>query len=265
MKITILGAGNLGGALARGFVRSGKVAPADITLTASRDSTLAAYRAEGFVTMLCGENDRAAKDADYIIIAVKPWLVESVLLSLCRQGFKENQVVVSAAAGLDWEVLRTSVESHNLAFPSEMFSVIPNTASAGCAGMTFIAPLADSGHRASDVESLFSLVGATLVTDMPHLSAGTMLSSCGIAYALRYLRAATEGGVQLGFKAEDALRIVCATMKGAISLLENNHSHPEQEIDKVTTPGGMTIKGLNAMEEAGFTSAVIKGLTANTH
>jgi len=263
MKITILGAGNLGGALARGFAGSGGAVPSDITLTASRDSTLAPFKAEGFMTMLCGENDRAARDADYVIIAVKPWVVERVLLSLCRQGIKKNQVIISTAAGTDWDALRKSIESQNIAFPDEIFCAIPNTASAGCAGMTFIAPVSDSGHRINDVESLFSLVGSTMVTDMPHLSAGTMLSSCGIAYALRYLRAATEGGVQLGFKADDALSIVCATMKGAISLLENNHSHPEEEIDKVTTPGGMTIKGLNAMEEAGFTSAVIKGLTAN--
>ena len=111
-----------------------------------------------------------------------------------------------------------------------------------------------------EVKALFDSMGDTIFTDEAHLGSGTALASCGIAYALRYIRAASEGGVQLGFKADDATRIVAQTVKGAVSLLESSGKHPEQLIDQVTTPGGVTIKGLNAMEEAGFSNAVIKGL-----
>ena len=105
-------------------------------------------------------------------------------------------------------------------------------------------------------------MGSTLLTDEQHLAAGTTLASCGIAYAMRYIRAASEGGVELGFKADDAKAIVMQTMKGAVELLEASGMHPEAAIDLVTTPGGVTIKGLNEMEHAGFTSAVIRGLKA---
>ena len=79
---------------------------------------------------------------------------------------------------------------------------------------------------------------------------------------MRYVRAAVEGGVEMGFYPKDALNIVLQTVKGAVELLQSTGENPETAIDKVTTPGGVTIKGLNAMEHAGFTSAVIKGLKA---
>ena len=101
-----------------------------------------------------------------------------------------------------------------------------------------------------------------LLVDERLINAGMALSSCGIAYVMRYIRAATEGGVELGFKAADALGIVLQTVRGAVELLQAGGGHPEAEIDKVTTPGGVTIRGLNAMEHAGFTSAVIRGLKA---
>ncbi len=105
-------------------------------------------------------------------------------------------------------------------------------------------------------------MGTTLVIDEQHLPAATTLASCGIAYAMRYIRAAMEGGTELGFKAAVAQEIVAQTVKGAAALLSVPGAHPESEIDKVTTPGGLTIRGLNEMEHAGFTSAVIRGLKA---
>ena len=95
------------------------------------------------------------------------------------------------------------------------------------------------------------------------MAAGRALASSGIAFALRYMRAATEGGVELGFYPKQAQEIVVHTVKGAVDLLLENKSNPEMEIDKVTTPGGITIKGLNEMELSGFTSAVIRGLKAS--
>ena len=128
--------------------------------------------------------------------------------------------------------------------------------------MTFIAPVVADSQQVARVKELFDTMGHSIITDEQHLGAGTTLASCGIAYAMRYIRAASEGGVELGFKADDAKQIVMQTMKGAVTLLEATGLHPEAAIDLVTTPGGVTIKGLNEMEHAGFTSAVIRGLKA---
>ena len=142
------------------------------------------------------------------------------------------------------------------------FLVIPNIAIAQLESMTFIAPVVADQLQVAQVKELFDTMGHSIITDEQHLGAGTTLASCGIAYAMRYIRAASEGGVELGFKADDAKQIVMQTMKGAVTLLEATGLHPEAAIDLVTTPGGVTIKGLNEMEHNGFTSSVIKGLKA---
>lgn len=204
MNITIIGAGNIGGAMALGLVAEGAVEPSSLTLTTAHEQSLAKYA--GLGCNLTMDNTAAARGADIVVLAVKPWLIgESV---------------------------------------------------------TFICPVSISGAKLDEVRGLFDKLGRTFVVDEAHLQAGTALASCGIAFAMRYARAATEGGVQLGFKPDVALGMVEQTVVGAMKLMEAHGSHPEVEIDRVTTPGGITIKGLNAMEEAGFTNAVIKGLKA---
>ena len=110
------------------------------------------------------------------------------------------------------------------------------------------------------VLDLFGAVGKVQLVNEKQLATGTMVASCGTAFALRYVRAATEGGVQLGLYPAQALEAALQTVKGAADLVFGHGTHPEQEIDRVTTPDGITIRGLNAMEEAGFSNAVIKGL-----
>jgi len=139
---------------------------------------------------------------------------------------------------------------------------IPNIAIAQLASMTFLVPVTTTAEQTQVVRNIFDEMGQTIITDEQHLPAGTTLASCGIAYAMRYIRAAAEGGVELGFRADDAKNIVMQTVMGAVKLLEASGLHPEAAIDLVTTPGGVTIKGLNEMEHAGFTSAVIRGLKA---
>ena len=110
---------------------------------------------------------------------------------------------------------------------------------------------------------IFQELGDAMLVEERLMGAGMALASCGIAYAMRYIRAATEGGVELGMYARDAQRIVQQTLRGAVELLEATGGHPEEEIDKVTTPGGITIRGLNAMEQNGFSNSVIQGLKAS--
>lgn len=263
MKIAIIGAGNMGGSLARGFVKSGFVTAENIFVTARHPESLKSYEAEGFSVSTSECNAEVAGDADFVIIAVKPWLVEEVLCELASQNVFEGRVVISVAAGLPWSDLSEKLLCKGLPLPPAMFYAIPNIAAQMCASMTFVAPVNDMGGDTAKVLELFRCVGDVLLTDEAHLGAGTALASCGLAYALRYLRASAEGGVQLGFKAVDSLNIVRQTIEGAAAILKSTGKHPEELIDMVTTPGGITIKGLNAMEEAGFTNAVIKGLLAS--
>ena len=258
MKIAIIGAGAMGGAMADGFIKSGAVKPADISVANPTAQKLEHFALQG--ASVTTDNKTAAEGADIVIIAVKPWLVEQVVNELKPVLNYTRQTIITVAAGISGSQFTTWLKKDD-AVP-QTFIVIPNTAIAVLASMTFIVPVNATADTTAIVKALFDNVGQTMVTDERHLSAGMTLASCGIAYAMRYVRAAAEGGVELGFKADMAKDIVLQTMKGAVELLQANGNHPEAEIDKVCTPGGLTIRGLNEMEHAGFTSAVIRGLKA---
>jgi pyrroline-5-carboxylate reductase len=113
------------------------------------------------------------------------------------------------------------------------------------------------------VKALFDITGNSMIIDEDLMESATILGACGVAYVLRFIRAMIQGGIQIGFDASTASAIVTQTVKGAAELLIQGHNHPEYEIDKVTTPKGCTIVGLNEMEHNGFSSSLIKGLVAS--
>lgn len=258
MRISIIGAGAMGGAIAEGLLKAKVMNAAEITLSAPHQETLDKFVRHGM--SVTTDNREAVNNADMVVLAVKPWLAEEVLSEIKDVMHYDRQMLVSVVAGLSsYELQRWLKRDGQL---PAVFLLMPNTAISQCESVNFIVPVESTPEQTRQVVSVFERLGMTLVVEERQLAAGTMLSGCGIAYALRYIRAATEGGVELGFKAKDAQKIVEQTLKGAVELLKANGTHPEEEIDKVTTPGGMTIKGLNEMEKAGFTSAVIRGLKA---
>jgi pyrroline-5-carboxylate reductase len=256
MKIAIIGAGAMGGATAEGLLNSNLLNASDITISDPCKRILDKFALKG--TSITTDNQAAITEADVVMVFVKPWLVQQVLTGI-RPVFKpQQQCLIVIAAGVS-----SAQIAEWMGFTQEAFFLcIPNIAIAQRQSMTFLVPIRATDEETNQVKILFDELGKTILTDEQHLAAGTTLASCGIAYAMRYIRAAAEGGVELGFKADDAKRIVMQTIKGAIGLLEETGMHPEAAIDLVTTPGGVTIKGLNEMEHAGFTSAVIKGLKA---
>ena len=259
MKISVIGAGAMGGALAEGLIKGDYIKNEDICISDPVRQTRDKFSNMGITAT--PSNQLAAQGADIVCVVVKPWLVEQVLKGIRDVLDYNQQLLVVVAAGVKSDSIREWLGKDDKMIPT--FLVIPNIAIAQLQSMTFLVPCADAQPQHTEqVKALFDSMGQTIVTDENHLAAGTTLASCGIAYAMRYVRAASEGGVELGFKADEAKQIVMQTIKGAVELLEATGLHPEAAIDLVTTPGGVTIKGLNEMEHAGFTSAVIRGLKA---
>ena len=256
MKIAVIGAGAMGGATVEGLIKGHMFKNEDITVSDPSAAVLDKFSKTG--VSVTTDNKLAADTADIVCVVVKPWLVEQVLKDIKPELNPQKQTLIVIAAG----VKSASIKEWLGTQCPPLFLVIPNIAIAEMASMTFIVPCGAAKQQTEQVKAIFDEMGSTLITDEQHLAAGTTLASCGIAYAMRYIRAAAEGGVELGFKADDAKAIVMQTMKGAVELLEASGLHPEAAIDLVTTPGGVTIKGLNEMEHAGFTSAVIRGLKA---
>jgi len=246
----------MGGATVEGMIKADYFDNKNIMVSDPCEAVLKKFAEQGISTTT--DNAKAAKEADVVIVCVKPWLVEAVLTGIKESLNPEKQILVVIAAG----VKSASIQEWLGAQCPPLFLCIPNIAIAQLASMTFLVSVTGKPSQAETVKAIFDAMGNTLFTDEAHLAAGTTLASCGIAYAMRYVRAASEGGVELGFKADQAKEIVMQTMLGAVKLLEASGLHPEAAIDLVTTPGGVTIKGLNEMEHAGFTSAVIRGLKA---
>lgn len=261
MKVAIIGAGAMGGAIARGLIASEGEYPGETcTITVSNPSPGKLVPLEALGIHTTASNAEAVKGADVVILCVKPWLAEQVIAEVKPHIDYASAEVAVVAAGIPTETLARWLEKGDTKLPQFCIEM-PNTAVAQRESMTFQV----NGRGECPVSlSLFSRLGSAMVIEERLLPAATSLASCGIAYAMRYVRAAMEGGVELGFRAQLAQDIIVQTLRGAVSLLSQSGSHPESEIDKVTTPGGITIRGLNAMEHSGFTSAVINGLKAST-
>ena len=261
MRIAVVGAGNMGGAIARGLVKAGTVRAADVTVSDISETVLQGFSERGCNTT--HDNVAAVQGADVVFVVVKPWLVEEVVKGLKPGLDYSKQIFVCIAAGITPEQLSEWLGCDADGVAPQSFLVIPNTAIDVLQSMTFITPVHADAASVDTVKGLFDTMGSSMVIDYGMMSAATAVASCGIAYAMRYILDAARGGVEMGFDPAEAVPVVCQTMVGAIGLMTKEGADPEAEIVKVCTPGGLTLKGLKEMEEAGFTSAVIRGLKAS--
>ena len=255
-KIAIIGGGNLGSAIAEGLIKSHFIEPANLMITKRNLQTLVGLSHSG--VNISSDNIEAAKFADVIIIAVKPFQVQEVVMGIKAHLKEARHLLVSVVTGVFINDIYSFIEKQ-----LPVFRAMPNTAIAIGESMTCICNQNATSEQISYVESAFDQLGKTITIEEKLMDAATVLGACGTAYAMRYIRANIQGGIEIGFSASVASLIAAQTVKGAAELLLINKSHPEQEIDKVTTPKGCTIAGLNEMEHQGFSSSLIKGLTAS--
>jgi pyrroline-5-carboxylate reductase len=253
-KIAILGAGNLGAAIAQGTFKAGVVKPQNITLSRRNLNKLDFLKTTGF--NLTSDNSEAVKKSEIIILCVQPKQVAGLLSEIAPFLDERKHLLVSTITGVTTDEIAVHIPGKNV----PIIRAMPNTAIAIGASMTCICAKHASDGQLAVVTKLFDSLGETLLIEERLMKAATVLAASGIAFFMRYLRAASQGGIQLGFDAEEAQRIAVQTAKGAALLLQKNASHPEMEIDKVTTPEGCTIAGLNEMEHQGLSSALIKGI-----
>lgn len=254
-KIAIIGAGNLGLSLVTGLVDSGKFQSSNFILSRRNVSKLTEHQNKGFV--VTSDNKAAVRKADVIIIAVLPQKIDVVLTEIAAE-LSSNQLVVSLVSGVKVKDIQSII-----GIDKPIVRAMPNTAIAIKESMTCISTSEDWKNRISEVTEMFELVGETVVINEEQMTSATALCACGIAFFLRAIRAASQGGNEIDFHANEALKMAAQTAKGAASLLIANNSHPEDEIDKVTSPKGCTIAGLNEMEHNGFSSSFIKGITVS--
>ncbi|MES2429447.1 MAG: pyrroline-5-carboxylate reductase [Bacteroidota bacterium] len=254
-KIAIIGGGNLGTAIAEGLLKSKFCKPADIIITKRNISTLKSLEAKG--VKVTTDNASAVRSSELIILAIKPFQVQDVLNGL-KKELTSKHIIASVLTGI---LIKDIEEIIKKKLP--VCRAMPNTAIAIQESMTCLSFNNATEAQISYVKDLFSTVGKVVVIDEKLMDAATVLGACGTAYAMRYIRANIQGGIEIGFDAATANLIAAQTVKGAAELLLQKGTHPEQEIDKVTTPKGCTIAGLNEMEHQGFSSSLIKGISTS--
>lgn len=252
-NITIIGCGNIGLSLAKGLVNNAYCRADEITLTRRNVKSLTEEATMGF--KVSDNNSVAVYDANVIVLAVLPQQLKRVLDEITTAIVPEKQVVVSMISGVSCADIRRELGDN-----VRVIRAMPNTAIAIGQSMTCIASDNASDVQLERVTKMFEAVGLVVAINEDLMTSATALCACGIAFFLRGIRAASQGGVEIGFHAHDALKMAVQTAKGAADLLLQTQSHPEREIDKVTSPKGCTIAGLNEMEHNGFSSAFIKGI-----
>jgi pyrroline-5-carboxylate reductase len=238
-------------AIAKGLMKKNVVKPSQLYLSRKRNGLLEEQEQTGF---LIADNHTLVSECDVIILAVLPGQAKEVLLELQPQLKGQKKLLVSVVSAVSINELKSWTDQQ-----TEVVRIMPNTAVEYGASMTCIA--GEEEQSVGEVKTLFDPLGQTMVIKEQLMPAATILAACGIAFFLRFIRAVSQGGIQIGFHAEEAGRIAAQTAMGAAELLMQTEHHPETEIDRVTTPMGCTISGLNEMEHFGLSSAMIKGIT----
>lgn len=256
MKIAIIGCGNLGTSIANGLLMREDFDPKNLTLTKRNTASLAEFEERG--VHVHTDNLSAAQYADIILLGVKPYNVAPILKEIKPSLDPKKQIIISLATGVTLE------EMYQIIDPSTVtFRAMPNIAADIQESITCICEQQANPVQVELVKELFDAIGFTIPIDEKLMEAATVLGACGIAYVLRFMRAMIQGGIQIGFDSVTASKIVFQTVKGASELMIQRNMHPEEAIDKVTTPKGCTIVGLNEMEHQGFSSAMVRGVIAS--
>jgi pyrroline-5-carboxylate reductase len=253
-KFAILGGGNIGTSLALGLLRSKQVTGDKLVLTDKRGSRISILQKDGFI--VTDDNNKAVSDSEIVFMTVKPQQFET-LAGEIKGNITSGHILVSSMTGISHKDIETVFG------PVPNVRIMPNIALEICESMTCISFSNMKPGQEETVISIFEKMGKTMVIQEELMGAATVVGACGIAFALRFMRAMSQGGVEIGFNSEISQFITAQTVKGAARLILESTNHPEKEIDKVTTPQGITISGLNEMEHQGLSSAVIRGLTTS--
>ena len=249
MNIHIIGGGNLGVALALGI--SKYTIGNKVIITRRNIESIQYLEKEGITVN--ASNTKNIEKADLIILTIKPFQVDLIIQEILP--FIKNATIATAVSGLSIQKLQETT-----GFDLPIVPIMPNIAIRFGESATCISYLEKDKTAAIKVIDLFNQLGTVAVIDEKLMDAATVLGACGTAYALRYIRASMQAGIEIGFDAQTALSIASQTAKGAATMALEEKIHPEQLIDRVTTPQGCTIVGLNEMEHEGFSSSLIKGI-----
>lgn len=257
-KLVVIGAGAMGAAFTKGVLAAGLFDASQVTLV-DLDASKLDQLASNYGVRTSQDAKSSVKDADVVLIAVKPGIVEPVLKGI-SQSLSDNQLVISIAAG----VKLGSIEK-NLPPTIGAIRAMPNTPcriGAGAIGFSRGASVKD--EQVEIAKRIFDAVGLSYEVPETLLDAVTGLSGSGPAYVFMMIEALSDAGVRVGIPRDISLKLSAQTVYGAAKIVLEENEHPARLKDQVTSPGGTTIAGIDALEQAGLRSALIEAVKAAT-
>lgn len=257
-NLAVLGTGKLGSILLRAYLKQGLFSPKRVTATVRHEEKAAALAKELGVSITT--NNRAAvRDADVILLAVKPQVVGDVLKEI-KPALGKDTVVISVAASVP-----TAYIEQRAGEKVPVIRAMPNTCSTVGCGMTGICRGSHASTEHLEIaKAMFGAVGRTVVVDEKNMDAVTGLSASGPAFAYIILESFAEAGVKVGLPRDIATLLAAQTMKGAASVVLETGDHPALLKDAVTTPAGCTIDGIMELEEGKLRVTLIKAVVKAT-
>ena len=247
MKIAIIGAGHIGSAIVTCLAQGHLYNEKDIIVSNPNIDKLERLQEHFPAIHITTDNQQAISEAEVIVLAINPWKVDEVLSPL---RFSRTQILVSLVSGVCISHLAHLTEAE-----MPIFRAVPNMAITERSSLTLIASRGTDKEYQQLIKQIFEEGGKCLFLQEKQLDTTSALTSSGIAFALKYMQAVMQAGIELGIPGKDAMQMAAYSMEGATELILNHNTHPLLEIEKVTTPGGTTIKGLNELEHKGFTSS----------
>lgn len=257
MKIAIIGTGNLGYSIAVGLLTQDNFKLKNLYLTKRNTEALESWNKLPNVK-ISTDNKKAVRFSDVVIIAVQPKQLPEILDEIKDSVNPKRHTIISVVTGR-----KISDIENVLGSDISIIRAMPNTAISVGESMTCLSSNAKGKKNIDFAKIIFDSLGITMCIEERLMQSATVICASGIAFWMRLIRATAQGAVQLGFHADEAQELAVQTCLGAASLLVKSGNHPEQEIDKVTTPSGCTIEGLNEMEHQGLSSSLIKGLVTS--
>lgn len=255
MKIAVIGGGTMGGALVKSILRARLAAKGDIIVSdVSRERREIARKRYGVA--VTGDNAAAIKDADAVILAVKPQEMNEVLDQL--SGHLVSQLVISIAAGVSLENI-----SRRLKYDA-VVRAMPNTPAQVGRGMTV---WTSSGELASGRHDMARRILASLgeelyLRDERYLDMATAISGSGPAYVFLFIEALIDAGVHIGLPRDTAQKLVIETVAGSAEAMKKMARHPAELRNMVTSPAGTTTEALYHLESGGLRSLIISAVLA---
>jgi pyrroline-5-carboxylate reductase len=262
-KLAVLGAGKLGGILLRAYLKQGLFKAKNVTATVKHGEKAAALAKELGVSVT-SDNRKAVKDADIILLGVKPQVVAEVLKEIAPEIGAEA-VVISVAASVPTSYLEQHLAAasgaKNRNEKVAVLRAMPNTPAAVGCGMTGICRGAHAGAEHLEMaRAMFDAVGRTVAVDEKNMDAVTGLSASGPAFAYIILESLAEAGVKVGLPRDVATLLAAQTTLGAATVVLETGDHPALLKDAVTTPAGCTIDGIMELEEGKLRVTLIKAV-----